>query len=99
MNVKITPYDDAKYGFVLRPFVAAMARELHANAHKGDRPGWLTMSGRQALEEIYYHVSKLHYAVRHDDAAGVVEYAADVANMCMMLVDTLGLLKVEETHA
>lgn len=82
----------SKYDEVLRPFLAMMENELHANAGKGDRPGWLQMDRKTALLEIYYHLGKLQKAVKNDDLNGIVEYAADVANMSMMLVDVCGLL-------
>ncbi|RFF51690.1 hypothetical protein D0A35_05390 [Xanthomonas campestris] len=84
-----------KYGAVLRPFVAMMERELHANAGKGDRPGWLSMDSSTALLEIYHHMGKLQRATKNADEPGIVEYAADVANMAMMLVDVFGLLPVD----
>uniref|UniRef100_UPI003F80B1D8 hypothetical protein n=1 Tax=Xanthomonas sp. 0924 TaxID=2835534 RepID=UPI003F80B1D8 len=88
-----------KYGTVLRPFVAMMERELHANAGKGDRPGWLSMDSSTALLEIYHHMGKLQRATKNADEPGIVEYAADVANMAMMLVDVCGLLPVDDaTH-
>jgi len=48
----------SKYDEVLRPFLAMMETELHANAAKGDRPGWLSMTAEQCLLEIYYHVRR-----------------------------------------
>nr|WP_228754866.1 hypothetical protein [Pseudomonas aeruginosa] len=81
-----------KYDDVLLPFLKSMEHELHANAGKGNRPGWLQMDRRTALLEIYYHLAKLQKATKDNDAAGIVEYAADVANMSMMLVDVCGLL-------
>ncbi|MFK1281685.1 hypothetical protein ACIUXR_29840 [Pseudomonas aeruginosa] len=81
-----------KYDDVLLPFLKLMEHELHANAGKGDRPGWLQMDRKTALLEIYYHLGKLQKATKDNDAAGIVEYAADVANMSMMLVDVCGLL-------
>lgn len=84
-----------KYGAVLRPFVAMMDAELHANAGKGDRPGWLAMSADTCLLEIYYHVAKLQKAVRKDQGNAICEHAADVANMAMMLVDICGGLNDE----
>ncbi|MEA9762033.1 hypothetical protein [Xanthomonas campestris] len=84
-----------KYGAVLRPFVAMMERELHANAGKGDRPGWLSMDSSTALLEIYHHMGKLQRATKNADEPGIAEYAADVANMAMMLVDVCGLLPVD----
>ena len=81
-----------KYAEVLVPFFAMMENELHANAGKGDRPGWLKMGRKTALLEIYYHLGKLQKAAKDNDLTGIVEYAADVANMSMMLVDVCGLL-------
>lgn len=88
------PGKPAKYDDTLVPFVALMRAELHANSEKGDRPGWLAMDTNTALFEIYYHMAKLTYAIRKEDGAGAREFAADVANMCMMLLDTTGLLGV-----
>ena len=79
-----------KYDEVLTPFVRLMEKELHANASKGDRPGWLSMSPDQVMLEIYYHASKLQKTLRDDDLAGVTEHSADVANMAMMALDVCG---------
>lgn len=84
--------ESGKYDLTLKPFVELMERELHANAHKGDRPAWLKMSGGDCLLEIYYHVGKLHKAVHAGDAALINEYAADTANLAMMLTDICGSL-------
>lgn len=81
-----------KYDDTLLPFVALMRKELHANAGKGDRPGWLAMSADTCLLEIFYHLGKLQKAVKKGDGDGMAEYAADVANMCMMLLDICGAL-------
>jgi hypothetical protein len=81
-NVMAEKYDD-----VLLPFLASMRRELHANAGKGDRPGWLAMTRDQVMLEIYYHVAKLQKAMRDGNAAAIEEHAADVANMAMMALD------------
>ncbi|WP_404633963.1 hypothetical protein [Dyella ginsengisoli] len=81
---------DAKYDHVLVPFARLMAKELHANADKGDRPGWLSMTPSMAMLELYYHVAKLQKAVKDGDMAGVREYAADVGNMSMMVLDVCG---------
>lgn len=90
---------DGKYGDVLLPFVVQMERELHANAGKGDRPGWLAMRPEIALLEIYYHLAKLQKAVKDDNGAGIIEYAADVANMSMMLLDICGgLANIDTNH-
>lgn len=82
----------SKYDDVLRPFVALMEKELHANSHKGDREGWLQMTEEQALGDIEYHVSKLSKAMTDMNPDGMREYAADVANLCMMLLDIGGSL-------
>lgn len=87
----------SKYAEVLRPFVALMEKELHANSHKGDREGWLQMTEDQALGEIEYHVSKLSSAMANMNPDGIREYAADVANLCMMLLDIGGSLKAAPT--
>jgi hypothetical protein len=89
----------AKYDYDLLPFVALMRKELHANAVKGDRAGWLEMSTDTALLEIIYHFGKLQASVKRGDEDGIREYAADVANMCMMLVDICACLdKVKELN-
>lgn len=85
-----------KYDDVLLPFLALMRAELHANAHKGDRPGWLSMDRKTAMLEVFYHMGKLHQAVHRDEEAAIREYAADVANMCMMLTDVCGCLELHE---
>ncbi|WP_443190963.1 hypothetical protein [Pseudomonas indica] len=81
-----------KYDDVLMPFLAMMRAELHANAGKGDRPGWLQMDVKDALLEIFYHMGKLQKAAKKGDIGGIREYSADVANMAMMLADVCGVL-------
>lgn len=89
-----------KYDDTLLPFVALMRKELHANAGKGDRPGWLAMSSDTCLLEIIYHFGKLQASVKRGDGDGMAEYGADVANMCMMLLDICGVLaRVEQPWA
>lgn len=79
-----------KYSPVLIPFTELMRKELHANAGKGDRPAWIKMSADEAILELYYHIGKLHKAVRHNDGPGIREYSADVANISMMILDICG---------
>lgn len=86
----------AKYDDTLLPFLALMRKELHANAHKGDREGWVAMNPGECLLEIYYHMGKLQKAVKGYDRFGIREFAADVANMAMMLVDICALLTCSE---
>lgn len=90
---------------VLERFIALMARELAANANKGNRAGWLQMTPTQAQAEISYHLGKLALAVREVfgdrppdprtsgfSADDVDEFGADVANCALMLLDVLGRL-------
>lgn len=84
------PYDQ-----FLLPFMEMMRTELAANSHKGDRAGWLSMGDRECLLELYYHLGKLQKAVRDDQPVHIVEHAADVANMSMMLLDICKLLVKE----
>lgn len=81
------------------PFVASMYRELEANAHKGDQAGWLLMPLRQAWQEISWHSAKLAVAIKSNDEQRIREYAADVANGCMMLVDILNHGEVDRCPA
>lgn len=89
-----------KYDDVLAPFLSLMRKELHANAGKGDRPGWLAMRPDEALLEVYYHLAKLQKAVKHNDGLAIMQYSADVANMAMMVLDIcVGLAWVEADAA
>lgn len=88
-----------KYDDTLLPFMALMRKELHANVGKGDRPGWLLMSSDTCLLEIIYHFGKLQASVKREDGDGIAEYGADVANMCMMLLDICGVLAFVEQPA
>lgn len=81
-----------KYDEVLLPFLTMMRNELHANAGKGDRPGWLSMTPGECLLEIYYHLGKLQKGVKDGNELLITEYSADVANMAMMLADICGCL-------
>lgn len=86
------PVAPQKYDDTLLPFLQLMRAELHANAAKGDRPGWLTMDRSTALLEIYWHTAKLSAACKNDDFAAIAEHSADVANMAMMLADVCRVL-------
>lgn len=93
-DVAMQNYDD-----VLIPFLSMMRAELHANAGKGDRPGWLRMDAKTALLEIYYHLGKLQKATKGGDPDGIREFSADVANMAMMLADICGVLSEHPSPA
>lgn len=88
-----------KYDDVLTPFTQLMEKELHANAGKGDRLGWLQMSPGDCLLEIYYHTAKLQKAAKDSNTEGIREHAADVANMALMLADICGVLIVPQSTA
>jgi hypothetical protein len=81
-----------KYDEVLKPFMRLMEKELHANSGKGDRPAWLSMSADRCMLEIYYHAAKLQKAVKDGNGDQIVEYAADIANLSMMMTDLCGAL-------
>lgn len=70
-------------------FAKQMRRELWSNRAKGDREGWLQMGLRECWGEIQWHSAKLAVAIKYGDADKIREYAADVANMAMMLDDIL----------
>lgn len=89
---------NGKYGDVLTSFVKMMDSELHANAGKGDRPGWLSMTPETAMLEIHYHTAKLQKAVKNGDVSAIAEYSADVANMSMMMADIFGCLTTTPQH-
>lgn len=77
---------------------------------KGGRSGWLRPSPMKHVLEVYYHCAKLQVALKDletmketKDSAKraikfreelVMEYAADVANHALMVLDNLGLLGV-----
>lgn len=68
--------------------------EMLANAGKGPRRGWLQTRPLTLVLETFYHVAKLQDAVVQKDKKRVREYAADVANMAMMLADRCGVLEL-----
>lgn len=81
-------------------FYGLMMEELAANDEKGNRPGWLQMSPAQSVAELLYHAGKLSLAVREVGSGkapdprtsgftieDVREFAADVANCALMVLD------------
>jgi hypothetical protein len=89
-GVHLEAAQPTKYDDVLLPFLSLMRKELHANAGKGDRPGWLAMHPKELLLDVYYHLGKLQKAMKNNDGPGIQEYSADVANMAMMVLDACG---------
>ncbi len=87
----------------VRAFRSQMVAELEANRDKGGRRGpggWIEgMTPEQRISELLYHVAKLAYAQRQflqgdGDPEKVLEFAADVGNCSLMVVDGPGLLGV-----
>ncbi len=76
-----------------------MKRELLMNRRKGDRKGWLQCEPMQLVLEVYYHAGKLQNAVKTKNLSDVREYAADVANMAMMVMDKCGVLGLPDINS
>ena len=78
------------YATVTANFRNLMVKELAANFNKGDRDGergWLTMTNKQALSELYYHVGKLQQAIKEENIDLIKEHCADIANGALMCCD------------
>lgn len=87
----------------VKQFVKQMYWELVDNKDKGGRKNWLGVNADDLMNQIHEHVSKLqiaYLAMRKARPTGwdkpspelVKEFAADTANLCMMLLDNLGLI-------
>ena len=71
-------------------YLIEMQKELAANAWKGE---WITLDMTTLLQELYYHVSKLHVEIRkRRDVNQVRELTADIGNIAMFIADTAGAL-------
>lgn len=78
------------YAKVTEKFREFMIKELAANFDKGDRDGekgWLEMTNKQLLSEIYYHTGKLQEALSNNNVILIKEYCADIANGALMCLD------------
>lgn len=89
-------------------FAELMKHELDENlSKKGGRVHWIEDKARDHVLQTYYHTGKLQVAVKaledllkNDGSRAktkaqeeeIREFAADVANHAMMVLDTLGLL-------
>jgi uncharacterized protein YcaQ len=98
------PMHNADHEAPFGEYVRAMARELEANRHKGDRTGWLAQDPRVLVSEVLYHAAKLSYALRQFQQGDgpperVLEFAADVGNTALMVADAAGVLVPEEAAA
>lgn len=81
--------DPAAYGSDTWETVQAFAREmeekLSQNRHKG---GWLTDDPLALLHRVMEEVVELQHAIDQGAPSGeIIEEAADVANMAMMVAD------------
>lgn len=76
------------FPFVLR-FAEAMERKLAKNRHKGDADGWRALSRVQLYRMLRAEVDELIEAIESDQfiAREVLNEAADVGNIAMMLAD------------
>lgn len=86
---RITP-NYKMYQEVTDKFQKLMIKELAANYDKGDREsdkGWLKMTNKQLLSELYYHVGKLQQALKENNIDLIKEHCADVANGALMCLD------------
>jgi hypothetical protein len=71
-------------------FAKMMEAELTANEKKGD---WKKFTNeRDIIYEIEYHKAKLLFALKFDNQEEIQEYAADVANNLLCLLNSRGLL-------
>jgi hypothetical protein len=77
---------------IIKPYAARMDYELRTNMHKGGRTTWLDIEPKELMAEVYLHAGKLQSALMAGDGAKVLEYAADVGNLCAMVADRCGLL-------
>lgn len=79
------------YRKIVDKFSDAMLKELIANDDKGGRndekEGWLTMTDKENVSEIYYHTGKLQAALKAGDLNLIKELSADIANGALMVYD------------
>lgn len=71
-------------------YLVEMQKELVANAWKGE---WIALDMTTLLQELYYHVSKLHVELRKGrEVERIREFTADIGNIAMFIADTAGAL-------
>lgn len=84
------------YKEVVSEFSKYMIKELVSNSDKGNREGdkgWLKMSKKTQLSELYYHVGKLQGAIKDGNTDLIKEHCADIANGALMVFDIYSPLK------
>jgi hypothetical protein len=72
----------------VRAFAEAMETKMLANDHRG---GWDATDYDYIWTEIHRHLGKMTLHV-YQDRDKILPDAADVANLCMILCDILGVL-------
>lgn len=92
---------------VLVPFITAMVRKLDANKpKKGGREGWCTDLPADLMRRVLEEAAEMRVLVdlgpsettetRANAKAEILDEAADVANMAMMVADASGALDVPQ---
>lgn len=79
------------YRYVLA-FSLDMERKLDVKRHKGDRNGWLAETPEWLHDYLKGEVDELRSEIDHvdGDPSRVINEAADVANLAMMVADSYG---------
>lgn len=81
---------------VVEAFKQAMLRKLKKNQHKGNRPGWMKDNNqalqRRVVEEVNELGDELMLPIERPEA--ILDEAADVANMAMMVADSSGAIRL-----
>lgn len=75
-----------------------MLRKLEANIHKGNREGWMPprFDSFEALRRLFEEAIELMQLLAPDaspDPQHIIDEAADVANLAMMIADQTGELR------
>lgn len=74
-----------------------MVAKLDENSRKGTRLDWREDSPRDLLRRVRQEVEELAEVIEYDDPAEVLEEAADVANMAMMVADAFAYRHRKDT--
>jgi hypothetical protein len=80
----------------VRAFAEAMEAKMLANDHSG---GWDATDHDYIWTEIHRHLGKMTLHAYHAKWDKILPDAADVANLCMILCDILGVLDVRASDA
>jgi len=84
----------------LIPFVEAMIRKLDQHApKKGHREGWQHDDPLDLMDRLHEETGELAHACCSSPRTGVLDEAADVANVAMMVADASGAFDVTEEPA